>query len=150
MTKFIAISGANIIAFHSMALIAKSKTAINAETISEFIGASKHHASKVLQKLVKNEILGSTRGPSGGFYLLRPAEEIKMIEILEAIDGKVNINECPVDNLFCPFGNCLMGGICSHITKEIVEHLTNYTLLDMINNISTNKNIYIKNISNLK
>ena len=64
MTKILAISEANSIAFHGMALIAKSEIAINATDIAEITGSSKHHTSKVLQRLVKQGMLGSTRGPS--------------------------------------------------------------------------------------
>ncbi|MDR2009104.1 MAG: Rrf2 family transcriptional regulator [Bacteroidales bacterium] len=142
MTKFIAFSEADAIAFHGMALIAKSETAINAVDISEAIGASKHHASKVLQKLVKNGILGSTRGPSGGFYLARPADEIKIIEILQAIEGEVSLSNCPIDNAFCPFGNCLMGGICHEVSEKLVDHLKTHTLQDMINNIPPDRKLF--------
>ncbi|MDL2262238.1 Rrf2 family transcriptional regulator [Bacteroidales bacterium OttesenSCG-928-I21] len=144
MTKFIAISEANSIALHGVALIAKSKTAINADDISEIIGASKHHASKVFQKLVKNDILSSTRGPSGGFYLNRSADKIKLIEIFEAIDGKITLSNCPLGNSICPFGNCLMGGVCHEVSVILFNYLNSHTIQDMINNIPSNKNIFAK------
>lgn len=142
MTKFVAFSEANAIAFHSMALIAKSQLAINAITISEVIGASKHHASKVLQKLVKHGLLGSTRGPSGGFYLAKPANEIMIIDILQAIEGEVKLNDCPIDYLVCPFGSCLMGGLCNNIGEILVEHMQTHTLQDMISNIPASKKFF--------
>ncbi len=42
---------------------------------------------KILQQLVRANILRSKRGPHGGFSLARPAEEITMLEIIEAVDG---------------------------------------------------------------
>ncbi len=135
MSKLLAISEANAIAFHSMAVIAKSRTAINAIEISEIIFASRHHVSKVMQRLVKVGLLGSTRGPSGGFYLKRKPEDIRLIEILEAIEGKIEINQCPIDNTECPFGTCLLGGICLELSKKFLDHIKKTTLKDVIEKI---------------
>jgi Rrf2 family nitric oxide-sensitive transcriptional repressor len=145
MTKFIAFSEANAIAFHGMALIAKSQIAINAIQISEIIGASKHHASKVLQKLVKYGLLGSTRGPSGGFYLMKPAKEIKIIDILKAIENNVEVTNCPIDYLECPFGACLMGNVCTDIGEILVNYMATHSLQDMVNNIPITKKFFNQN-----
>jgi Rrf2 family protein len=42
---------------------------------------------KILQQLVRANILRSKRGPRGGFILAHPAKEISMLEIIEAVDG---------------------------------------------------------------
>lgn len=139
MTKLVAFSEANAIAFHSMALVAKSETAINALDISNIIGASKHHASKVLQKLVKAGLLGSTRGPSGGFYIAKPANEITILNILEAIEGEVILNNCPIDNEICPFNSCLMGGACNDLGENLINYMRTHSLQDMVNNIPADK-----------
>ena len=141
MSKIIAISEANAIAFHSMAVIAKSELAVNAVELAEVINASKHHVSKVMQRLVKTGLLGSTRGPSGGFYLLKKPEQIKLIDILEAIEGEVKVNECPIDNLTCPFGSCLMGGICYELGEKLLNYIKNTSLQDVISNLEKSNNI---------
>ncbi len=141
MTKILAISEANAIAFHAMALIAKSQISINATEIAKITNSSRHHTSKVLQRLVKEGLLGSTRGPSGGFYLKRQAGEILLIEILEAIEGEVTINECPIDNDICPFGGCIMGGICYDIGETMLKYLKKHTLQNIIDNIDSDKKL---------
>lgn len=142
MTKILAISEANSIAFHGMALIAKSELAINSSDIAEITNSSKHHTSKVLQRLVKKGMLGSTRGPSGGFYLLKKAKDIKLIEIFEALEGKVKVNDCPIDNEICPFGTCLMGGICIEIGETLLNYMRTHTLEDMIINIPKDLDLF--------
>jgi len=42
---------------------------------------------KILQQLVRTNVLLSKRGPRGGFSLARPARKITMLEIIEAVDG---------------------------------------------------------------
>ena len=42
---------------------------------------------QILRNLVAHGILESTRGVDGGYMLGRPAEEISLLEVIEAIDG---------------------------------------------------------------
>ena len=52
---------------------------------------------KILQQLVRGNILRSKRGPRGGFNLARPANKITMLQIIEAVDGpmisRLNLTE---------------------------------------------------------
>lgn len=50
--------------------------------------------AKILQNLVKRSILKSQKGPSGGFYIARPLEEISIFAIVEAIDGTDIFHKC--------------------------------------------------------
>ncbi len=56
----------------------------------------KHFLSKILQVLVKHKLLVSMKGPKGGFKLNAPADEITLIEIIEAIDGLDVFNQCGI------------------------------------------------------
>ena len=42
---------------------------------------------KILQQLVRANVLRSKRGPRGGFSLAKPTNRITMLEIIEAVDG---------------------------------------------------------------
>ena len=44
---------------------------------------------KILQQMVRENVLISKRGPRGGFWLSRPAEEITLLSVVEAIEGPV-------------------------------------------------------------
>ena len=44
---------------------------------------------KVLKPLVSARVLLSIKGPNGGYRLAKPADEITMLEILEAVDGPI-------------------------------------------------------------
>lgn len=55
-----------------------------------------HFLSKILQLLVKHKLLISMKGPNGGFHLSKPAKEITLIEIVEAIDGLDIFDQCGI------------------------------------------------------
>jgi Rrf2 family protein len=62
--------------------------------ISEFINASEHTVGKVLQTLVRQNIIYSMKGPTGGFYISKEQQKQPIINIVEAIDGKQIFRSC--------------------------------------------------------
>jgi Rrf2 family protein len=47
-----------------------------------------HFLAKILQELTRKGLLRSNKGPSGGFSLRVPASQIKLLDLVEALDGK--------------------------------------------------------------
>lgn len=132
MSRIIALSEAASIAVHSLVLIARHEGLLSVVRISESTGSSRHHVAKILQRLVKDGYLASTRGPSGGFLLKRKPENITLLEIYEAIEGKIEITNCPMNNPVCPFDRCLMGNIVSKLTAEFRDHLSNQRISEFV------------------
>jgi len=62
--------------------------------IAEFINASEHTVGKLLQTLVKQGVINSMKGPTGGFYLSKEQRRLPIIKIVDAIDGKNVFREC--------------------------------------------------------
>ncbi|MCS3799537.1 RrF2 family transcriptional regulator [Niastella sp. OAS944] len=62
--------------------------------IAEFIDASEHTIGKLMQTLVKQGVVNSVKGPSGGFYISKEQRKQPIINIVEAIDGKQLFKEC--------------------------------------------------------
>ena len=62
--------------------------------IAEFIDASEHTVGKMLQSLVKGEVINSVKGPNGGFYITAKQKNQPIIKIIEAIDGKEVFKQC--------------------------------------------------------
>jgi Rrf2 family protein len=62
--------------------------------ISERLNIPHHFLSKVLQTLSRSGVVVSLKGANGGFSLARPPKEIKLIEIVRAVDGDTFLEEC--------------------------------------------------------
>ncbi len=54
----------------------------------------KSFLAKIFQDLAKAGLLRSQRGAGGGFVLARPAEQITVLEVIEAIDGRIALQRC--------------------------------------------------------
>jgi Rrf2 family protein len=128
MSKIFALSEAASIAIHSVVLIARSDEGINAVKIAEFTGFSKNHIAKVLQRLVKSDLLKSVRGPSGGFTMKKDPKEITLLDIYQAIEGPIELNDCPLAYEICNFDRCLMGNVINKLTAEFRKFLQDQTL----------------------
>ncbi len=130
MSKIFNLSEAASIAIHGMVLIARNVDGINAVKIAEFTGLSKNHISKVLQRLVKDNLLKSVRGPSGGFSLKKKPEEISLLSIYESIEGTLGITDCPFNYEVCNYDKCMMGNVINKMTLEFRSYLQKQTLKD--------------------
>ena len=62
--------------------------------IAEFIDASEHTVGKLLQTLVKENVINSSKGPTGGFFMNAKQRLQPIINIVYAIDGKEVFNQC--------------------------------------------------------
>jgi Rrf2 family transcriptional regulator, iron-sulfur cluster assembly transcription factor len=66
----------------------------SATEVSKEVQQPKEFVSKILQRLTSSGIVGSRKGKNGGFYLAKRPGDIKLIDIVEAIDGLDVFNHC--------------------------------------------------------
>jgi len=76
-------------------LSVKEKDSVfKASEISEELKVPKEFVSKMLQIMTNSGIIGSKKGKSGGFYLAKNPSDIKLIDVVLAIDGDKVFNSC--------------------------------------------------------
>lgn len=56
--------------------------------MAEFHGVPKAYLAKALQRLAEAKIVNAVPGPKGGYQLAKPADEITLLDIVEAVEGK--------------------------------------------------------------
>jgi len=84
---------------------------------------------KLLQPLIKSRIIETKRGYSGGIRLARSPEQISLYEIIESIEGSIDLNECVTDPAICQFvGSCAIHEVWIKTTNILAEHLGEYSL----------------------
>lgn len=73
----------------------------SAKQISNESGVPIRFALKILRRLTQAGITASYKGVNGGYELARSAEQISVGEIIEEIDGPIEINHCLANEFSC-------------------------------------------------
>ncbi len=128
MSSLIGISEAASIGWHAMIVLASSgdKLCSTAE-IADRLQVSGAHLSKVLQRLTKAGLVDAVRGPHGGFSLGKPATEMTVLDIYEAIEGPLQERKCLLREPICN-GKCCIIGDLFHRIDELKETLGSLSL----------------------
>jgi len=92
--------------------------------ISEEYKIPRSFLAKILQKLVKAKVVRSYRGVKGGFSLAKQARDITVLDVLEAIEGRLAINLCLVDKKKCSFSkHCPTYFLWANVQSKVVDTL---------------------------
>ena len=86
--------------------------------------------AKIISQLSIAGLIHTSRGARGGVSLARTPEEISVLEVVEAIDGPIALNECTHGTSACLFGeNCPLRPLWCETQSELVERLrsTNFS-----------------------
>jgi Rrf2 family protein len=88
--------------------------------------------AKIVSQLSVAGVVSTSRGARGGVSLARPPQEVSLLEVIEAIDGPITLNECVPDASECVFGDdCPVHGVWCETQATLVEKLkaTNFRRL---------------------
>jgi FeS assembly SUF system regulator len=89
--------------------------------------------SKVLKPLAHAGLVTGFRGASGGYRLARPARKIPLIEIVEAIEGKLGLTECSGEHSNCEYEpHCGTRGHWHKVNEVIAGALRDVSLEEML------------------
>jgi Rrf2 family protein len=91
--------------------------------IAQYLNASEHTVGKLLQSLVKQEIIKSLKGPSGGFYITKKQLSQPIINIVEAIDGKEIFKQCALGLSKCSSAHPCPIHNDYKVARDILENL---------------------------
>jgi Rrf2 family protein len=95
MSGVVHLSEAASIALHTMTVLARAPGRYLAvHELAEQLPVSESHLAKVLQRLVKAGLVESLRGPKGGFLLRGAASETTLLQVYEAIEGRLEVASC--------------------------------------------------------
>jgi len=129
----------------AMADLAKNnvKKPTNLNEISLRQGISLAYLEQLFLKLRKNNLVQSARGPSGGYVLSKPPEDIKLLSIIRAVDEKIKTVKCRKESkkgcngksIKCITHN-LWDDLETHINKFFEDNTLNDILFKEVRNKS--------------
>jgi Rrf2 family nitric oxide-sensitive transcriptional repressor len=115
-------------------LAAHDDRLVSVDEVSRAYGVSKHHLVKVVQRLVDEDLVASTRGRGGGLRLNQRPADINVgavvrvtephFDLVECFDREANT--CPIDSA------CGLKGVLRSAQRAFLEVLDGSTLADFV------------------
>jgi Rrf2 family protein len=91
--------------------------------------------AKIISQLSIAGLIQTSRGARGGVAMARTPDKISLLEVVEAIDGPISLNECTGNVAACPFGDeCPLRPLWCETQAELVNKLkaTNFAQFEKI------------------
>ena len=89
--------------------------------------------AKIISQLSIAGLLQTSRGAHGGIRLARDPKNITLLEVIEAIDGPIQLNVCVACKGFCSIeANCPIQPVWSDVQDELIAKLKNTSFAQLI------------------
>ena len=103
------------------------------ESLIENTGVPAAFLNKLVQRLVRAELIAARPGVRGGCWLATPAETISVLRVIESIDGPLELNKCIGGPEVCPrAGYCSFRRLLNQVQDEMVRILSSTTVADLV------------------
>lgn len=134
-----AIKGVLYLALHS-----NENHKIMVRDIYRVIHVPEAYLAKLLQELSRHNIISSTRGPKGGFYLSAEDRSRTLMDIVRVIDGERRVNSCVMGLENCDMHNpCTLHKLIGVNKSNLIKVLEITTILDLIKGKQKMKEFFI-------
>jgi Rrf2 family protein len=137
-------------ALHTMvylAIVPSGKT-IGVRPLAEVQKVSPSYLSKVLTNLVKAGFVESVTGVNGGYKLIKSADKITFLDIIQAIEGKASFFQCSLENNVHDQRNCFIESVMNEAEQKMEEHLIDHTVDSVVQKVNAQMIEQIKLLAN--
>ena len=124
------LSEGTAIALHSIVYINNASHPATVKEISTKFGISDNHLSKVLQRLVREGILVSEKGPKGGFSIKNEYKNMSLLDVYEIFEGKFKCHRCLFNDGDGVCEKCIMSDFVENMDKAFINYMSNKKISD--------------------
>ncbi|MDS0526503.1 Rrf2 family transcriptional regulator [Clostridium sp. SHJSY1] len=111
---------------------------VSIKTISTRQNISEYYLEQLFSPLRKANLITSIRGAQGGYVLSREPKDITVADIMNEVEGPIEISEC-IDNICCDNVDCcatrLLWSKIKNSIDEVMDSITLQDIVDDYNNI---------------
>ncbi|MBM3746441.1 MAG: Rrf2 family transcriptional regulator [Acidobacteria bacterium] len=99
-----------------------------------------HFLAKILQQLARKGLLRSSKGPTGGFCLRLAADEINLMQLVEALDGLTDYHRCVSGLSECTDeAPCAMHDSWKTLRSRIIDYLETTTVAELVTSLEVKR-----------
>lgn len=106
---------------------------VSLREVSERQAISAKYLDQILTQLRRAGFIRASRGSRGGFQITADPESLTLLDIMNAVEGRMAILDCVVDPSRCDrAADCITREVWSEVTVAMERVLRNTTLADLI------------------
>lgn len=115
---------------------------VGAKEVAEHVDAPEPFTAKILQDLVRKKIIGSMKGPTGGFYVGKEHEKFTLKDLVVAIDGTGLFEGCSLGLSQCSEVNpCPLHNEVKKVRDHIIHMLTAKSLKQLAEEVESGETV---------
>ncbi|MFW6218542.1 MAG: RrF2 family transcriptional regulator [Bacteroidota bacterium] len=124
-----------------LAVNAGTENKIGIKRIAEDLSIPTPFLAKILQSLARKKVLSSSKGPNGGFGLGKEPDDIKIIDIVELIDGPDVFELCVIGMHTCKEqkSKCALHSTYAPIREELQTLFDYQTIGNLVNEVKSGR-----------
>jgi Rrf2 family iron-sulfur cluster assembly transcriptional regulator len=113
---------------------AQSERPVTLADIAERQEISLSYLEQLFSKLRRGGLVGSVRGPGGGYKLSRSADEIRVADIILAVDEPIKVTRCTAGSPKGCIGGerCITHDLWEELGRQIQVFLSSVSLADVV------------------
>ncbi len=115
---------------------------VGAKEIAAYVDAPEPFTAKILQELVRKKIIGSQKGPTGGFYVSKEHEGFTLKDLVVVIDGDELFSGCGLGLRQCSESNpCPLHHEIVKVRTEVIQMLTKKSLKQLAEEVESGETV---------
>ena len=117
-----------------VALVHEENRRVQVDEIAQRLAVPKHFLAKIMNRVVKEGILNSTKGPYGGFSINEETLNAPLIRLLKITDGMEQFNTCVLKLRKCNKANpCPLHFLMDKNRNDLLRNFSQTTIADLLN-----------------
>jgi len=106
---------------------------VSRRIVAEYFDIPDKFLAKIAQQLARPKIIAIKQGARGGYVLTRDPANLTMLEVVEAIIGRISLNDCVEDADTCPSSsNCAVNRVWTRARNQLRETLAGVTFAGLL------------------
>ena len=111
--------------------------------VAKSIKVPQAYIAKLLQELSRRNVVSSTRGPKGGFFLSEDNLKRPLIDIITTIEGEKKLNACVLGIDECDKDSpCPLHDVIYPTKARFLQHLNSVSISEFMTKAEQNKNYF--------
>jgi len=116
-----------------VALVSEENRRVQVDEIAQKLAVPKHFLAKIMNRVVKEGILDSTKGPYGGFSLNEETLTSPLIRLLRITDGMEQFNTCVLKLRKCNKTNpCPLHFLMEQNRDDLLKNFSQISIADLL------------------